>query len=109
MAHAWGTTNTCWPTTSYIQAQVCVLLLLLVYVSGIPSNHCTREFPNHHTLVHDAQDKVDAAYRDQKQWTRMSIMSTAGSGKFSTDRTIAEYAKDIWWVPHSKGGRCIWR
>jgi starch phosphorylase len=35
-------------------------------------------------------------YRDPKRWTRMSIMATAGSGKFSTDRTIAEYAKDIW-------------
>lgn len=35
-------------------------------------------------------------YRDQARWTRMSIMGTANSGKFSTDRTIAEYAKDIW-------------
>jgi len=44
----------------------------------------------------EAQAKVDASYKDQKKWTRMSIMSTAGVGKFSTDRTIAEYAKDIW-------------
>lgn len=35
-------------------------------------------------------------YRDQAKWTRMSIMATAGSGKFSTDRTIAEYAKVRW-------------
>jgi len=44
----------------------------------------------------ETQDKVDATYRDQAKWTQMSIMSTAGMGFFSTDRTIAEYAKDIW-------------
>ena len=42
------------------------------------------------------QAKVDETYKDKAKWTRMSIMSTAGSGKFSSDRTIAEYAKDIW-------------
>ena len=42
------------------------------------------------------QAKVDETYKDKSKWTRMSIMSTAGSGKFSSDRTIAEYAKDIW-------------
>lgn len=31
-----------------------------------------------------------------QRWTRMSIMNTAGSCKFSSDRTIREYAKDIW-------------
>lgn len=44
----------------------------------------------------DAQARVDAAYQDQTLWTRKSILSTAGSGKFSSDRTIMEYAKDIW-------------
>ncbi|GAX74311.1 hypothetical protein CEUSTIGMA_g1760.t1 [Chlamydomonas eustigma] len=44
----------------------------------------------------EAQEKVDATYKNQAKWTRMSIMSTAGMGKFSTDRTISEYAKDIW-------------
>lgn len=44
------------------------------------------------------QDKVDATYKDKAKWTRMSIMMTAGAGKFSTDRTINEYAKDIWHV-----------
>ena len=43
-----------------------------------------------------SQAKVDATYKDPKKWTRMSIMSTAGMGKFSTDRTISEYAKEIW-------------
>jgi starch phosphorylase len=44
----------------------------------------------------DAQEKVDEAYRDKKRWLKMSILSTAGSGKFSSDRTIAQYAKEIW-------------
>lgn len=39
------------------------------------------------------QEKVDEAYADQQRWTRMSIMSTAGSGYFSSDRTIQQYAE----------------
>ncbi len=39
------------------------------------------------------QAKVDEAYRDPAKWTRMSIMSTAGSGFFSSDRTIQQYAE----------------
>jgi len=44
----------------------------------------------------DAQARAAAAYRDTERWTRMSILNTAGSGKFSTDRTIGEYNQDIW-------------
>ncbi|KAK2973465.1 hypothetical protein RJ640_007966 [Escallonia rubra] len=44
----------------------------------------------------ECQEKVDEAYRDQKKWTRMSILNTAGSSKFSSDRTIHQYARDIW-------------
>jgi len=44
----------------------------------------------------DAQARVSEAYRDKENWTRMSILNTASSGKFSTDRTISEYANDIW-------------
>nr|ABF98975.1 glycogen/starch/alpha-glucan phosphorylases family protein, expressed [Oryza sativa Japonica Group] len=44
----------------------------------------------------ECQEKVDKAYRDQKLWTRMSILNTASSSKFNSDRTIHEYAKDIW-------------
>jgi len=44
----------------------------------------------------DAQKRVEHAYKDQDLWTRMSILNTANSGKFSTDRTIAEYNRDIW-------------
>ena len=44
----------------------------------------------------DAQKRVEVAYRDTEHWTRMSILNCAASGKFSTDRTIAEYNSDIW-------------
>ena len=65
----------------------------------------------HGTLMHDgdpfmvladfrayctAQDKVSAAYRDQVRWARMAIINTARVGKFSSDRTIREYADQIW-------------
>ncbi|MDR3415329.1 MAG: glycogen/starch/alpha-glucan phosphorylase [Nevskia sp.] len=46
----------------------------------------------------DAQQRVNAAYGDKEQWTRMSIMNAARSGKFSSDRTIREYCRDIWHV-----------
>ncbi len=44
----------------------------------------------------DAHARVDAAYRDPKQWAKMAILNTARMGKFSSDRTIREYARDIW-------------
>ena len=46
----------------------------------------------------DCQAKVSAAYGDAERWTRMSILNTARSGKFSSDRTIREYCADIWRV-----------
>ena len=46
----------------------------------------------------DAQARVDAAYKDVDGWTKKSVASVAGSGFFSSDRTIREYAKDIWGV-----------
>ncbi|WP_448561947.1 glycogen/starch/alpha-glucan phosphorylase [Trichothermofontia sp.] len=46
----------------------------------------------------DCQEKVSQAYRDQEQWTRMSILNTARMGKFSSDRAIREYCEDIWHV-----------
>jgi starch phosphorylase len=43
-----------------------------------------------------AQQRVAAAYQDRERWTRMSIMNSACSGKFSTDRTISNYNDEIW-------------
>ena len=44
----------------------------------------------------DCQQRVSDAYRDQNDWTRMSILNTAGVGRFSSDRSIREYCRDIW-------------
>jgi glycogen phosphorylase len=44
----------------------------------------------------DSQARVDAAYRDRDGWARRAILNTARSGKFSSDRTIREYANEIW-------------
>lgn len=44
----------------------------------------------------DTQEKVSQAYQDKSSWIKMSIMNTASSGFFSTDRTMQEYNKDIW-------------
>ena len=44
----------------------------------------------------DAQARVKAAYKDTENWTRMAMRNTACSGKFSSDRTIEEYVRDIW-------------
>ncbi len=47
-------------------------------------------------LSADILQDVDAAYRDRTRWTRMSIFSIARAGVFSSDRTIQQYAKEIW-------------
>ncbi len=44
----------------------------------------------------EAQQRAAAAYRDRDRWVRMSILNCAHSGHFSSDRTIAEYNRDIW-------------
>jgi starch phosphorylase len=44
----------------------------------------------------DEQKRAAEAFRDQEGWTRMSILNTASSGKFSSDRTIKEYNDEIW-------------
>lgn len=50
----------------------------------------------------DCQDEVSKAYADQDRWTKMSILNSARMGKFSSDRTIREYCKEIWDVPPVK-------
>ena len=44
----------------------------------------------------DAQNRASEAYQDEERWARMSILNTAMSGRFSTDRTMQEYNADIW-------------
>src|SRR5690606_621053 len=58
------------------------------------------------TLLAQEDDRSDrrrflshAAYRDVDHWTRMSILNSARSGKFSSGRTIQEYCRDIWRAP----------
>ncbi|HJV36158.1 glycogen/starch/alpha-glucan phosphorylase, partial [Geomonas sp.] len=50
----------------------------------------------------NAQERVARAYRDREHWTRMSIINSASSGKFSTDRTITEYNNEIWHLKQVK-------
>jgi glycogen phosphorylase len=50
------------------------------------------------------QEQVSKAYQDEDRWTRMAILNVARSGKFSSDRTIREYAEDIWKVTPVKVG-----
>ena len=47
----------------------------------------------------DEQAEVDRAFHDTSRWTRMSILNTARAGKFSSDRSIAEYCSTIWRTP----------
>ena len=53
----------------------------------------------------DCQDRVSHAYRDQKHWTRMSILNVARMGQFSSDRSIQQYCSDIWQVKPVRGER----
>ncbi len=50
-----------------------------------------------------AQSDAGAAYQDEARWNRMSVLNTARSGKFSSDRAIREYCRDIWKVPVGEG------
>jgi len=57
---------------------------------------------DHYIVCHDwylyeqAQRRVDETYRDYYKWSKMAIHGIAYSGKFSSDRTIQEYCRDIW-------------
>jgi starch phosphorylase len=44
----------------------------------------------------EAREKIEEAYKDEARWAKMAIMNVASVGKFSSDRTIQEYVKDIW-------------
>ena len=51
-----------------------------------------------------AQEEADACYRDADEWTRRSIVMAATSGQFSSDRTIDQYAREIWGVVPTRRG-----
>ena len=63
---------------------------------------------DHYLLLADyasyiaTQDAVGTLYQDQEEWSRMAILNVARVGKFSSDRTIGEYAKNIWNVTPAK-------
>ena len=45
------------------------------------------------------QKRVNEAFLDPENWTRMAILNVARMGKFSTDRTIKQYSEEIWGIP----------
>jgi starch phosphorylase len=49
----------------------------------------------------ECQERVSKVYNDPAQWAKMSILNVANMGKFSTDRTIREYADEIWGLTRS--------
>jgi starch phosphorylase len=57
-----------------------------------------KRFQESHAYTIQLQAAADKAFVDQEKWTRMSILSTAGSGRFSSDRTIEEYAEKTWGI-----------
>lgn len=66
---------------------------------------------DHYLLLADytsyiaSQDEVDRLYQQPHEWARTSILNTAAMGKFSSDRTIAEYAREIWNIKPEKISR----
>ncbi len=50
-----------------------------------------------------AQNRAEALYLDRKQWNKMSLMNIAGAGIFAADRSINDYARDIWHTKSAKG------
>jgi starch phosphorylase len=74
--------------------------------SGI--SHALLDGGDHYMLLADfkdyitAQEAVDEAYLDKERWARMAILNTASMGYFSSDRSIQEYAKNIWKIKPMK-------
>jgi starch phosphorylase len=86
-----------WIGSNYFTPDEANVLLPLKnsFLSGGDPYLCLADF----RAYSDAQHEVDAAYRDKARWAKMAILNTARMDKFSSDRTIAEYARDIWNLP----------
>lgn len=69
-------------------------------VSMLMHNDRYKVFADYEDYI-KCQEKVSALYMNPKEWTKKVIMNIAGSGKFSSDRTISEYAREIWGVEPS--------
>ena len=69
---------------------------------GFRDLHDSLVFSDHYLLLADfasyaeCHERVESAWRDPERWTRMSIQNIAGAGSFSSDRTIRQYAEEIW-------------
>ncbi len=74
-----------------------------ILISGLRSSHDQWLSIADFRSFLDAQRLVNVAYQDQEAWNRMSIINTASSGWFSSDRTIEQYAKEIWNVKPVSG------
>jgi starch phosphorylase len=76
-----------------------------------PIVHSLLNGGDHYMLLADSrpyiqtQERVDAAYRDAEDWTRKAILNVARAGRFSSDRTIREYASEIWRLEPCDGVR----
>lgn len=75
---------------SYLEAQVIILVFMEV------SKYSWWCYITQY--LHGIQAAADKAFSDPKKWTQMSILSTAGSGRFSSDRTIRDYAEKSWGI-----------
>lgn len=97
----------------YIEANPELAVVMNQLKTGFFSNGNANEFLDiyNNLMIHDryytladydayieAQDKVNETYLNASLWAKMCIMNIASSGKFSSDRTIAEYGKDIWGI-----------
>ena len=50
----------------------------------------------------DTQAEITRLYTQEREWNRRSVLNVARIGKFSSDRTVREYAKEIWGLEHSR-------
>ena len=77
-------------------------MFLDIYNSLVKPNN--GESPDQYFVLHDfasykeAQKEVDKAYRDRQAWAKKCLINMANAGKFSSDRTIKEYAEEIWGI-----------